>query len=281
MTIEANLVPTGRRYRLRSLEERERAFRAALRHTRLVGILRKVLPVLAVLVLACYFISTRLSVSVGDLTASISGVEIADGNLRMTNPKLKGNDKNNGVYVVSADYADQDVKNPKVIKLHAIKADLSSKDGGWSRMEAVRGVFDSEAERLVMQEKITVATSSGVSGELKHATLDMKNQTLRSHSPVHFELTNGNVKANALTFHSGEHTLIFRGNVVVHLIKPDDGDDDKGGKGLPLMPKAKALPPQAAGSTPEATAPEPAVVPEATVAEPQDGTSSAEPMVPQ
>jgi lipopolysaccharide export system protein LptC len=257
MASEANIVPSGRRYRVRTAEERERAFRSAERHTRVVGILRKVLPVLAVLVLACYFISSRLSISVGDLTASISGVEIADGNLRMTNPKLKGNDKTNGTYVVSADYADQDVKNPKVIKLHAIKADLSSQSGGWSRMEATRGIFDSQAERLVMQERITVATSSGVNGELTHATLDMKNQTLRSHSPVHFELTNGNVKANALTLQSSEHTLTFRGKVRVHLIKPDT--DDAAAKALPRKPNAVALSPETTGAAPVAVGAEPQV----------------------
>ena len=140
MTIEANLVPGGRRYRVRSAEERERAFQSRERHSRVVGILRKVLPVLAVLVLATYFISTRLSVTVGDMTASISGIEVADGNLRMVNPKLQGADKKNGAYVVSADYADQDIKNPKIVKLHAIKADLSTASTaagrGWRRCAA-------------------------------------------------------------------------------------------------------------------------------------------------
>lgn len=179
------------------------------------------LPVFAVLVLVSYFISSQLgvSVSVGDLTASISGMEIADGNLRMINPKLKGADKKNGQYVIGADYADQDIKTPKIIKLHAIKAELSSPDGGWSRMDAARGVFDSTAERLVMQDKITIATSSGISGKLKHATLDTKTQTLRSHRPVSFVLTGGTVNANALTFRSAESTLTFRGKVRVHIIK--------------------------------------------------------------
>ncbi len=225
MTLEANLVPAGRRYRIRSAEERARAFASAKRHTAFVRILRKALPVFAMLVLASYFISTRLSVSVGDVTASISGIEVADGNLRMINPKLKGADKKNGAYVIGADYADQDVKNPNIIKLHAIKADLSTTDGNWSRMEAMRGVFNSKVERLVMQEKITVATSSGVTGELKHASLDMKTQTLRSHQPVTFILTNGSVKANAMTLESGKHTLTFRGKVLVHLIKPQDAKD--------------------------------------------------------
>ena len=71
MAIEANIVPGSQRYRVRTAEERVRAFAKAERHSRVVAILRKALPVIAVLVLASYFISTRLSVSVGDLTASI------------------------------------------------------------------------------------------------------------------------------------------------------------------------------------------------------------------
>jgi lipopolysaccharide export system protein LptC len=88
MTIEANVVPGSQRYLVRTAEERVRAFTSAEQHTRLVAILRKRLPVFAVLVLVSYFISSQLgvSVSVGDLTASIDGIEIADGNLRMVNP---------------------------------------------------------------------------------------------------------------------------------------------------------------------------------------------------
>jgi lipopolysaccharide export system protein LptC len=264
MMLEANLVPAGRRYRMRSAEDRARAFQSAERHTRIVAILRRALPVLAVLVLACYFISTRLSISVGDVTASISGIEVADGNLRMVNPKLKGADKKNGAYVIGADYADQDVKNPSIVKLHAIKAELSSPDGDWSRMEAVRGIFDSKGERLVMQEKITVATSSGVSGELKHASLDMKTQTLRSHQPVSFVLTNGSVKANAMTLESGKHTLTFRGKVLVHLIRPQDDDAKDPARQHKAVPQQSANPaPEASASTPgEDASPVQAVAPQ-------------------
>jgi lipopolysaccharide export system protein LptC len=261
MTLEANLVPAGRRYVIRSADERARAFLSAERHTRFVRILRKTLPVFAVFVLASYFISTRLSVSVGDVTASIGGIEVADGNLRMINPKLKGADKKNGAYVIGADYADQDIKNPNMIKLHAIKAELTSKDGGWSRLAAVRGVFDSKVERLVMQEKITIATSSGVNGELKHASLDMKTQTLRSHQPVSFLLTNGSVKADAMTLESGKHTLTFRGKVLVHLIKPQNDAKDAARKPQGA-PSQAALPAPASTPLPEMPSPIQAVVPQ-------------------
>jgi lipopolysaccharide export system protein LptC len=266
MTIEATLSSAGQRYRVRTVAEGVRAFRSADRHSRHVALLRKGLPVLAVVVLASYFISSSLSVTVGDVTASISGVEVTDGALRMTNPKFQGTDKKNGAYVISADYADQDLKNPKVIRLHAIKADLSTPSGNWSRMEAARGVFNSDADRLVMQDKITVATSSGVTGELKHASLDTKTQTLRSHQRVHFELTHGTVKANALTFNSGEHVLTFRGKVLVHITKPEQ--DAAAADSKPK--KAQATAPQAAQAAPETTG-----------ATPVEGGSAAEAVAPQ
>jgi lipopolysaccharide export system protein LptC len=238
MAIDTNIAGGGEGYLVRLSEDRVRAFIAAERHTRLVRFLRKALPVLSVLVLAGYFVTSKLgvSVSVGDLTASIDGIEVADGNLRMTNPKLEGADKKNGTYVIGADYADQDVKNPSIIKLHAIRAELSSPDGAWSRMRAVRGVFNSKQERLVMQEKITIATSSGISGELLHASLDTKTQTLRSHRPVTFDLPNGSVRASALTFRSADSILTFRGNVRVHIVRENR--------------QAKAEAPQAEGQIP-------------------------------
>jgi lipopolysaccharide export system protein LptC len=255
MSIEANVVPGGAHYRLRTAEERALAFRAADRHTRFVSFLRKTLPILAVLVLAAYFVSTQFSVKIGigDMTASIDGIEVSGGNLRMVNPKLKGTDKRNGAYVVSAAYADQDVKNPKIVKLNALKAELSNKSGNWSRMDAIRGVFDSTAERLVMQEKITIATSSGVSGELTHATLDMKTQTLRSHRPVQFKTSGGTVRANALTFRSADSVLTFRGTVHVHLTRDQAKTAKPAASGLPkpaaVPPLPQALPRKDAGAS--------------------------------
>lgn len=250
MAIEANIASGGQRYPVRTAEERARAIASAERHSRLVAILRKTLPVLAVLVLASYFVTSRLgvSISVGDLTASISGIEVSNGNLRMVNPKLRGADKKNGNYVIGADYADQDMKDPKTIKLHAIRAELSSQDGDWSRMSAVQGIFDSKTERLVMQDKITIATSSGITGELKRASLDTKTQTLRSHQPVSFVLTGGNVRANALTFNSAASTLTFRGKVFVHINKRDS--QEKSEKTAPKVEAAPLVTPPLPEATP-------------------------------
>jgi lipopolysaccharide export system protein LptC len=237
VTFEAQFAPGAHRVRVRTAEENERAFLSATSHSRLVAILRKALPALAVVVFAGYFISTRLNVTVGGVTASVSGIEVADGKLRMVNPTLKGVDKKKGAYVVSADYADQDMTNPKLVNLHAIKAELTSSQNGWSRMQAKRGLFNSEQERLVMQDDIRVSTSSGITGKLTHASLDMNNQILRAHQRVMFDLPNGSVRANAMTLDSAEKTLTFRGKVHVHIVKAD-----KTGAAAPPQIKAPAAP---------------------------------------
>jgi lipopolysaccharide export system protein LptC len=256
MTVGTQTIRGGSAYQLRSYEERQRAFLSAERHSQHVRILRRALPALAAVTLAGYFISSGFSVSVGDVTASVAGIQVQNGNLRMVNPKLKGADKKNGPYVISADYADQDVKNPNMIELHAIKAEVTSPSGGWSKMDAVRGTFNSKAEHLSMKEKINIKTSSGVVGRLKQATLDMKTQTVRSHLPVAFDMPNGTVRANALTFISSKNILLFRGKVAVHLIKTKPEEEAKPAANAPQV-KAPQTParqsPQAAATPQEAT----------------------------
>lgn len=221
MAYEANLARAHSRHRVRTAEDRARAMRSAKRHSVLVRLLRRVLPVLAVLVLGAYFFSTRMNVHVGGITASIDGMEVTDGALRMLNPTMRGTDKKNGDYVIKADYADQDVANPNLVALNTIKADVTNTNtGGWSRMRAVRGKFDSKKERLILKDRITLATSTGVTGELSYATIDMKNSILRSHNPVALDMPNGTVRANAMTLYSGENTIVFRGNVAVHIDPP-------------------------------------------------------------
>jgi len=240
MAYEANLAGAHARHRVRTATERARAMRSAKRHSVAVRLLRRVLPALALLVLGAYFFSTRMNVHVGGIAASIDGMEIADGALRMLNPTMRGTDEKNGDYVIKADYADQDVANPNQVKLNTIKADVTNKStGGWSRMRAVRGKFDSKKERLILKDRITLATSTGVTGELLYATLDMKNSILRSHNPVKLDTPNGTIRANAMTLYSGENKIVFRGQVAVHL-KPQKGKAAGAAKQAASPPEAPA-----------------------------------------
>ena len=70
------------------------------------------------------------------------------------------------------------MKNPKLIKLYAIKAELTTDQKGWSRMQAVRGLFNKRVRAARHpQDDIRVSTSPGVTGRLTHASLEMRRQT--------------------------------------------------------------------------------------------------------
>ena len=119
-------------------------------------------------------------------------------------------------------------------------------------MQAVRGLFNSNAERLIMQDEIRVSTSSGVTGKMTHARLEMRTQTLRSHS-LSPSTASGTVRANALTFHSADRTLLFRGKVHVHIIRDQTKTAKPAGPALPepttVPPLPQALPRQDAGAS--------------------------------
>ncbi|MFD0985562.1 LPS export ABC transporter periplasmic protein LptC [Methyloligella solikamskensis] len=243
MTTETLRGQRGETFHLRTQAERNRAFVKAARHSRAVRILRIALPVVAVSVLAAYFISSSMKVTVGDVEASISGIEVTDGALRMTNPTLKGVDEENGDYVISAAYADQEVANPNLIKLHEIKADVNNGDEGWSRMSALRGTFDSENEKLVMNEKIRVQTSSGITGQLSLAEIDMAKQVLHSPNPVVFQMDGSTIRSKTLTFHSAKKELEFAGEVRVHLVpKANKAKEAVSGQGSGAAPASAPMP---------------------------------------
>ncbi|GBE44750.1 MAG TPA: LPS export ABC transporter periplasmic protein LptC [Rhizobiales bacterium] len=188
-------------------------------HSRLVARLRIALPVLAVAVAGLYFVSPKIQMTFGDLNASVAGVVIEKGRLRMVNPKLEGVNDEQGAYVVTADYAEQVVANPDIIYLTEIRAEMNNNQKGWSRLSAPKGVFETKTEKLELAGDIRTVQSGGMTARLSRASIDMKKQLIVSNEPVDVDFLNGTVRSDAMTIHTGEKRVIFRNNVRVHIRK--------------------------------------------------------------
>lgn len=202
-----------------SLDQRLKSLDRARKHTRLVRALRIALPVLAVGVAALYFMSPRIEMSFGDMSASVDGVVIDKGNLRMLNPKIEGVNDKQGTYMVTAKYADQVIANPDVIHLTDVKAEINSATKGWSRLSAPKGTFNSKTEKLELIGDIRTAQSGGMTARLSQATIDMKAQIIVSNEPVDVDFLNGTVRSDTMIIHTGEKRVIFQKNVRVHIRK--------------------------------------------------------------
>ena len=133
-----------------------RAFRAAVRHSRHVRILRIVVPlsVVAVVVGGTAFtmlakplrVFTGANVDVGSLV--VSGTKIM-----MQQPRLAGFTRDNRRYDLIAQAAAQDLNKPDMVELHGINATMEMKDGSLSRRTAQYGLYNSKTEKLTLTQE--------------------------------------------------------------------------------------------------------------------------------
>jgi len=193
------------------------SLKRARSHSKLVSRLRIALPVLAACVGGLYFISPKLQVSIGDMDASVASVVIEKGNLRMVNPRLEGANKEKGIYVVTAKYAEQAVANPDIINLTEIKAEMNDAKKGWSRLSAPKGKFETKTEKLQLIGDIRAAQSTGMVAHLKRADVDMKSQIIVSKVPVTITFPNGVLDAHSMNMNVPDSEVVFEGDVRVRM----------------------------------------------------------------
>ncbi len=220
MTTDAHqplVMPRRDFVRAPTMSERIDALGRARSHSRLVSILKYALPVTAVGLIGLYFISPSIEVSIGDMNASVQGVAIEKGNLRMVNPKLEGANEQQGNYVVTASYAEQAVANPDTIHLTELQAETNNAQKGWSRLTSPKGVFETKTERLELIGDIRVAQSNGMKAQLTRANVDMKRQTVISKEPVRVDFPAGNLDSNTMHLDMDAKTAAFQGNVRVRM----------------------------------------------------------------
>jgi len=200
-----------------SAEERARAFRAARRHSIAVKTLKVLLPLATLGIVSLYFIPQKLSVEIGGATASLEGVSVESGNLKMVNPKLSGMHPDYGRYEIRADTAMQDVDTPKKVALDAITGSLVSPEGDTTKLKALSGLFDTEAKQLTFDEGVSIDGRAGLSVKLRSATVHFADQLIVSEEPVDMQFRGSQITANGVRLNTGDARVRFSGDVRVRL----------------------------------------------------------------
>jgi lipopolysaccharide export system protein LptC len=222
-TIEAR--PAGRRM-IRSNPARDRGeieFQRARRRTRLVRWLRIVLPAIAVIAVAGYLITMRVMNELGDIDISMSGLNLDTKSLTIEKPRVSGFKGTAQSYDLSAERAVQDLTNSKVVRLESISGSFGLQSDGSATMTAKTGVYDGNAETLLLTEGISVKTTTGYDVSLSEAALDFKLRTLTSATPVVIKTGEGTIHANSVRMSDGGRKIAFENGVTVTYM-PSAGD---------------------------------------------------------
>jgi len=203
-----------------------RAFRAAVRHSRHVRILRIVVPlsVVAVVVGGTAFtmlvkplrVLTGANVDVGSLV--VSGTKIM-----MQQPRLDGFTRDNRRYNMIAQAAAQDLTKPDVVELHGINATMEMKDGSVFETTAKAGLYNSKTENLTLTQDIVVTSSSGYKAFLNEAVIDVRGSRIKSEKPVEVKTATWTINANGMEVAESGDVMRFDRGVFVTLLLEGKG----------------------------------------------------------
>ena len=206
-----------------------RVFRAALRHSRLVRLLRFAVPV-AVVVAALIIV---LSVYVLDplrqlakLPGSIGGLVVSGTSITMKEPRLAGYTQDRRPYVVTARAATQDVTKPETVQLQDLNATIEFKDAGKFELTARSGLFESKLDRLTLQDDILV-NSANYQAKLSEAVINVRTNHMVSEHPVEVMMKQGTVNANRLEVTNSGEVIRFEGGVTMVLVPENDRSGEK------------------------------------------------------
>ncbi len=190
----------------------------ALRYTQFVGVMKRALPAAAFAVIAAvlaFFFVARQPNKVSMTYEKLGSIE---NDLAMIKPRLIGADGNGNPFVITADAAIQDAKNPKRARLRKVEADLVLDKNGWLNANAANGVVDMKAGNLELGGGIDVFSDSGYTLHSQSASLDLNKWIVHGHNEVTGQGPLGTLRADMFHYDRGSHQLALDGHVQMTLI---------------------------------------------------------------
>ncbi len=194
---------------------RPAAFVDAGRHTARVQFLRR--AIIAVCVGAVGLIGFIVvfdplhRLQIGGL--SVGSVGLEGTRIKMDRPRLSGYRIDGQPYEIKANTVIQDTRQPKVFELDSVDAKLGSKDGSTTVIQAAKGRYDAESDKLELSGAIRVRNEGQYDMKLTQASADMRSSNLESRQPVTVDLSNGRIEAAGATYEDATRKIEFIGPV--------------------------------------------------------------------
>jgi lipopolysaccharide export system protein LptC len=204
----------------------ERTYRAALRHSRHVRILRiGVLAGIAALLLTVVVINYLPPIGGFRLPGELGKLVINGTTITMQQPRLSGFTTDSRAYEFAADSAAQDITKPNLVVLANLNAKMEMQDKSTVQMTALSGTYDVKTEMLQLNDNIHLVSSTGYEGRLSEALVDVRKGNVVSDHPVWVKMLDGFLNAQRLDIVDNGSVIRFSG--VAMTLQPNK--DDKNG----------------------------------------------------
>ena len=197
-------------------------------YSRFVGVLRIVLPVIAVGLVALVLVWPYLEPQDNRFRIGYSRLTLSEGgDPSAVNPRFLGTDKKNQIYSITADVAKNLVQDAAKVELEMPKADITLQDGSWLVITADTGVYTRNAEDVELNGNVTVYHDGGYEFQTSSAQVDLGHGVISGFEPITGQGPFGHVSAEGfqvIDMGEGSFTIYFTGKSKVTLF-PNVGPD--------------------------------------------------------
>jgi lipopolysaccharide export system protein LptC len=135
-----------------------------------------------------------------------------ENDLAMVSPRLTGTDDEGFPFIVTAASAVQEARGSDKVRLEAVNADITLREGT-IHVEAARGLVDTRTHQLDVSGGIRVTSDDGYDARTPAAMADLKAGTVRGENGIEATGAFGRITADRFTMNRATRQLRFTGNV--------------------------------------------------------------------
>lgn len=189
----------------------------ALRYSHFVKVMKRALSFGAFAIIAAVLVFFFMERQPRRLELAYEKLGIVKNDLAMMKPHLTGADSKGNPFVITAERAVQDAKNPKRATMKNMEADLTLDKGNWLNARARDGMVDMNTGQLELSGGIDVFSANGYELHSATASANLKQSIIHGHETVTGQGPLGRLRADS--FHADRDTglLTLNGHVQMTL----------------------------------------------------------------
>lgn len=216
-------------------DARPRRLSGADAYSSLVGILKYLLPAIAVALILLVVawprfnrVEERLPIGIADL-----GLD-TPSNSTMVNARFDGIDDEGRPYRVTADQAIQRPDDERLVDLEKPAGDLLTKDETWIAITAETGLYNKDEEVLDLDEGVTLFHDQGYEMRTESAKIYMNEGRVVGKRPVDAQGPSGTIRSDGIRVEDRGAVVVFTGPAHMEIFAEalEKGD----GSAAPVLP---------------------------------------------
>lgn len=200
------------------------------RRSRRIRLLRRLLPALALLLVATLGVRSVVN-RVVSASIDLDGITIENAKVVIANPRMSGFTDTNRPYELQAQRAIQSLLDNNQTDLEEITAKLPLGAAAWANVETAGGTLLKGTSKLVLTNPVNIETTDGMTARLEKGELDLGSGTVAGREGVEMTTKDAHVVADTVDVTGGGSVIIFERNVKMTIqpdsVQPTSGNEPK------------------------------------------------------